>query len=158
IESLLTTFVHSVQIEPRIVIPNGAYNPARHQYRAVHLLDRLNGCARHDTFRVIGLIDEDIYTPGAQHAYGAHEPGTRAIILGLRRLTSPLAIQHGYESAEAQQRIATLVVRQICSSLSLEVCFDPACTRSTETTLASVVNKSTQLCPSCRSRLSPWLR
>jgi predicted Zn-dependent protease len=156
IDTLLATFNHSVQIEPRIPIPGEAFNQRRKQYRAVHILERLEHCILPDTFRVIGLIDEDIYGPGTNQVLGLHLPGSRAIVLGVHRLMFPSPQE--YKPAEAHQRIASLLVSQVSGSLGLPVCKNRACARSVPTTLVDSEQRSAQLCPDCAAQLKGWLR
>jgi|GEM_PF-1390144 len=158
-EALKATFIHEVALGGPMDPPPETYRADRQQYRAVPLLTALQQYARPGIFRVIGLIDADIYLPGTNFVFGTQFPGSRAILLGLRRLHGPQPLNEpGGGSQELRRRVAATVVSQVSASLGLGPCRNAGCARAPSNSLADTDRKTAQLCPSCAAQIAAWLK
>jgi archaemetzincin len=160
---LFESFVHTVEVVEPIPIPEEeAYNKRRRQYNVCRLAKAVEGYIRPDTFRAIGIVDADVYFPGLNFVFGSRVPGSRAIVIGLKRLRPPEWVSQWGEDEEwkelIKRRVGVLVVSQIASSLGLGACESPGCARMAVNSLPELDRKSATLCPTCAAQISEWLK
>ncbi len=155
---LFDTFVHDVLVVEPVSVPAGAYNDRRRQYRAYHLIKALEEKIQPDTFRVIGLIDADIYIPGTHFIFGTGMQGSRAIVISLPRLAPPAGASLAGRNSRFAGRLSALVISQVSAGLGLGPCATATCARAFTNSLADLDGKTAHLCPACAARIAPWLK
>jgi archaemetzincin len=158
LHALESTFIHPVEVHYPIAPPKTAYNAQREQYRASELLDALDAYATRGVFRVIGLINEDIYQAGTNFVFGTHWPNSRLIVIGVARFFSPadLGGQPGQDTVN--RRVASTVISQMAGSLGLGHCTTPGCARNPSNSLQDTDRKAAWLCPACAAQIAEWLK
>jgi predicted Zn-dependent protease len=158
LDALESTFIHPVEVRYPIAPPPTAYNAQRAQYRASELLDALDEYASPGVFRVIGLINEDIYQAGTNFVFGTHWPNSRLIVVGAARFFNPEE-QSGEPILEViERRVASTVISQVAGSLGLGRCAISGCARNPSNSLQDTDQKSPWLCPRCAAQIAEWLK
>lgn len=160
---LFESFVHTVEVVEPIPIPEEeAYNNRRRQYNVCRLAKVVGEYIRPDTFRAIGIVDADLYFPGLNFVFASRVPGSRVIVIGLKRLRPPEWVSRWGEDGEwkelMKRRVGILVVSQIASSLGLGACENLGCARMAVNSLPELDRKSAILCPTCAAQISEWLK
>jgi predicted Zn-dependent protease len=158
LDALESTFIHPVEVRYPIAPPATAYNAQREQYRASELLDALKTYAVPGIFRVIGLINEDIYQAGTNFVFGTHWPNSRLIVIGVARFFNPAALPGEPVHDALNRRVASTVISQMAGSLGLGRCATPGCARNPSNSLQDTDQKSAWLCPTCAAQIADWLK
>jgi len=158
LEALETTFVHPVEVMMPIDLPSSAFNVRRGQYRAARLLDMLSYFVTPDVFRVVGLVDEDIYQAGTNFVFGTQWPGSKLIILGTRRFFTRSSVPGEAMEDVLRRRVGATLISQIGASLGLKMCSSPGCARNPSNSLIDTDQKTARLCPDCAAQIAAWLK
>lgn len=136
------------------VLPRDAYDRRRQQYLSLPLLallssDRTPDVANH---KILGIMDEDVYTPGLNFIFGQAEAQTGVAMISLRRLR-----QSFYRLTENEniflERALKEAVHEIGHLLGLGHCPDARCVMHFSNSLADTDRKSFRFCEACRRRL-----
>jgi archaemetzincin len=157
-DALESTFIHPVEVRYPIAPPATAYNAQRAQYRASELLDALEEYAGPGVFRVIGLINEDIYQAGTNFVFGTHWPNSRLIVIGVARFFNREERSGEPVQEIVDRRVVSTVISQVAGSLGLGRCATPGCARNPSNSLQDTDQKSAWLCPTCAAQIAEWLK
>jgi archaemetzincin len=157
-KDLAATFSCQVERRDPIPIPEGAFHPARKQYRASLILKMLPG----QTFkgkRDIGLAiaDVDLYAEGLNFVFGQAEFGGPFAIISISRLR-----QSFYSLPENRaiflERTIKEAVHELGHVFGLEHCPDPECVMHFSNSLSDTDRKSASFCSRCRARLDKLIK
>jgi archaemetzincin len=75
----------SIKINPKMPIPQNAYNELRKQYHSTTILSKLTSLNL-KAYYLLGIIDRDLYVPELNFVFGEALPANRVAIISLTRL------------------------------------------------------------------------
>jgi len=133
-----------------------AFDPNRHQYHSTPILDRLARMAPKNAFKVLGIVDVDLFIPILTHVYGEAQLGGKASIVSTCRLNEgrlALSIQERF-----RQRLFKEAIHELGHTFNLRHCPDHACIMHYCRSEADVDRKSDQLCRYCRIMLADEIK
>ncbi len=158
VNALESIFVHQIRVCDPVLPHPDALNMQRRQFRVSYLLDKLADAFEPDVFRVVGLIDAEIYVVGTNFVYGWHWPGGSSTIIGYRPFYAPNSIPGESREEMLCRRVAATVISQMRSMLGLGVCSTAGCAGNFSHSLEDTDQKRAWLCPDCRNKLAAWIR
>lgn len=152
-------FPFPVRRLPALAIPEGAYDPARRQYRSVEVMKALLRNAPPDTVRLLGVTEVDLAIPMLTFLFGqAQLDGTTAVV-SLCRLRQEF---YGLPADEGllQERAVKEMLHELGHTFGLTHCTERRCTMSLSTHIDLVDAKSERYCARCGAhlarRLAAW--
>ena len=140
----LEGFGLAVRIAPPLLIPAGAYNPLRDQYRAEAFLARLHPTADEPA---LGITHCDLYAGEYNFVFGLARPAEGIAVISLARL-----VLDG-DDALHRQRILKEAVHELGHTFGLGHCPNPGCVMHFSNCLADTDRKGSRFCDDCRRRL-----
>lgn len=85
-EQLAIYFNWGIKVASELPLPKLFYNERRNQYFAPPLLYHIKQNLKPDVYRILGLVDKDIYTRGLNFIFGLAEHKGKACVISLTRL------------------------------------------------------------------------
>ncbi|MGQ9671642.1 MAG: archaemetzincin family Zn-dependent metalloprotease [Candidatus Aminicenantales bacterium] len=135
-------------------LPSEAYDPIRQQYLSLPVLALLAATRvpSQKDHLLLGIMDEDAFTPGLNFIFGQADPATSVAIISLRRLRPSF---YGLPENESVflERALKEAIHEIGHLLGLGHCPDPRCVMHFSNSLADTDRKDIRFCPKCRRRL-----
>ncbi len=125
-------------------IPVEAFDPARRQYRAGPLLNRLAALPSRAE-RILGVADLDLFSPGLNFIFGQAEVGGRAAVIALARLR-PEFWGRPADPHRFRERAAKEAVHELGHTYGLGHCSNPVCVMHFSNTLDETDLKSDRFC------------
>ncbi|RLF24879.1 MAG: hypothetical protein DRN15_01185 [Thermoprotei archaeon] len=136
-------------------LPSDAYDKRRRQYRADIILQWLRSRKQGWSF-VLGVTDADIFIPGFNFVFSAHNKPVHADIglLSLARLRQRF---YGLKEDHALflERVKKQTLHIIGHFLGLPDCANRYCVMSYANSIVDVDTKTSDFCPLCQGRLVP---
>jgi len=135
-------------------LPREAYDRKRQQYLSLPLLALLSRGRTSDrvNHKILGIMDEDVYTPGLNFIFGQAEATTGVAMISLTRLR-----QSFYGLAEDEdiflERSLKEAVHEIGHLYGLGHCPDSLCVMHFSNSLSDTDRKSFRFCKRCQARL-----
>jgi archaemetzincin len=125
------------------VLPENAFNPLRHQFEAMKIIDHITVISPDAGKFKLGIVDKDIYAHGMNFIFGLADPLSNTAIVSSYRLSGE----------KKSERISKEVVHEVGHLLGLSHCHDRSCVMYFSNTIEDTDNKNQQLCNTCRSKL-----
>ena len=163
IEQTLSKFDILLKINPvDIKLQNTEFNSRRVQYKAAKILKNLNKMSQDiDTFRALGVIDEDIYTKNFNYIFGSASMNSGVALISLTRLrerfyTDRGSVHRPVESEEVlDERILKEAIHELGHTFGLPHCKNN-CFMQFSNSLVDTDNKPKEFCESCFSNLEDF--
>ena len=151
-ERLEEAFGRSWKVAEERPLPAESYFPHRQQYLSDHLLARLRQADAPGVWRVLGIADADLYTPGLNFVFGQASLAGRFALVALARLRPAF---HGQPEDEAlfRGRVLKEAMHELGHTLGLGHCRDGNCVMHFSNTLADADFKRARFCSRCGRRL-----
>ena len=159
---ILVTIVEAVEqdipgteanIIPEIVsMPPDAYSSTRNQYDSRKILDKLLDYSKfRNTQSLLGVTNEDLFTPGMNFIFGQAMPRTGIAVISINRLRYGLDIN--FVRDLFLDRVSKEAFHELGHLMGLRHCPDPNCVMHFSNTLGDTDSKSTQFCKRCSSKI-----
>lgn len=128
------------------------YNPGRRQYDGNKLLHHLPECTGREYDKLIGLFKVDIFIPILTFIFGQAVLGEQTAIASVYRLRNEL---YGMKQDNDLLLSRTIkeVVHELGHTFGLIHCHVPTCVMRSSTYVEDIDQKSSSLCPRCRTML-----
>lgn len=123
-------------------------NDTRHQWRSDLLLVPLGNLAADRGRWVLGVIDDDLYTPGLTFVFGQARRGVAGVI-GLTRLY-PAFYGESDDPTQMLFRTEIEAVHELGHVASLDHCPDPGCVMRFSNNIGHTDKKGSQFCSCCQ--------
>mgnify|MGYP001074945395 CR=1 FL=1 len=137
----------------KIEMPPEAYNPSREQYMSDILLQCLSkirpGIAAEA--RILGVAEEDLYSPGLNFVFGQAQFGGRCAVISLKRLDPAF---YGMTPDEKIYRLRMVkeAVHELGHVLGIEHCPDRRCVMHFSNSLRDTDVKGDWFCGQCLAK------
>jgi archaemetzincin len=141
-----------VSIAPAGERPTFAFNPARNQYHATAILQKiasLRGVATPSA--VLALTDVDLFIPDVPFVFGGADQAARSAVVSLARLVPPCVAP---DRGRLGRRVLTEAMHEIGHVFGLAHCDDVQCAMRQSRVVSEVDAKRPDLCATCRRRIS----
>ncbi|KKL62251.1 hypothetical protein LCGC14_2187070 [marine sediment metagenome] len=151
----------NVDIYPEeIQLDNFNYDVEREQYHASKILKKISKIFREKLFfRILGVIDKDIYTKNYNFIFGIANPIRRLALISITRLRENFYKKSGLihrtpkSKNEFDIRVFKESIHELGHTSGLEHCFN-SCVMNFSNSLADTDNKPVNFCLSCSSKLN----
>ena len=149
-ENIYIEFQLKVQIKEGHLDLSEYYDPARRQYNANKLLQQIENHYSPDAVKMIGLFNVDLFIPIFTYIFGQAYLGGRTGIASIFRLSNE---RYGIEQDEniLLKRFSKEIIHELGHTFGLIHCYDPDCVMRSSTYVEDIDQKSSILCPNCRS-------
>jgi archaemetzincin len=140
-----------VDILQGIKIPQESFNPKRCQYYSTIILNKLELLRSSPREKILGIMDEDLYTPSMGFVLSEADPNAKAAIISMHRLK-----QQSLEIIDEEKlyfsRILKELVHNLGHLLNLKHCPNPKCVMHFSNTLLEIDGKSENFCDNCKRK------
>lgn len=133
-----------------------AFNHARKQYHSTLILEKLATLAPVAAFKVLALVNVDLFIPILTYVYGEAQLGGRSCVVSVHRLDEGLST--AVQKALLPTRVAKEAVHELAHTFDLRHCKDPACIMHYCHNIRDVDRKNDRLCRYCRTLLDDELK
>jgi len=130
--------------------PSNTFDPKRRQHASGKVLAWLLE-AGPPGGKVLGLTDQDLFIPILTYVFGEAQLGGRVAVASTARLREDIELLGERRFTE---RVVKEAVHEVGHAFGLVHCHVPRCVMSRASGVRDVDEKSTELCPRCRRRLS----
>lgn len=158
-------FTLSVKVlESEISLEDSSYNQVRHQYNASLVLRKIKNYAKEKQyFRVLGVMDKDIYSGFLNFVFGiAVKPIRIDLTVSSVALISITRLRESFyrrsdDSSLFELRVLKEAVHELGHTFGLEHC-NNTCIMQFSNSLADTDEKPSQFCDSCSKRLIKFFK
>jgi len=130
--------------------PRDTLDPKRRQHASGKVLAWLLAAAPPGG-KVLGLTDQDLFIPILTYVFGEAQLGGRVAVASTARLREDLAL---FGERRFAERVVKEAIHEIGHAYGLVHCHVPRCVMSRAAGVRDVDEKSVELCPRCRRRLT----
>jgi archaemetzincin len=141
-----------VKIGRKIDIPSSAYNKYRNQYLSPILLSKLKQNIPSDAFKILGIVDVDLYVPQLNFIFGQAELNGKVAIISLTRLRQEY---YGLKPDNKlfELRILKEAIHELGHCFGLNHCSNSKCVMHFSNSLRDTDYKSHGFCSNCKRLL-----
>jgi len=136
-----------VRIGHTLPVPKETFDARRNQYNASMLLEQLRKTISAGALKILGIIDEDIFSKGLNYVFG------QAVLGGCCGVVSLTRLRTGAEGLGEDElffeRIEKEVVHELGHTFGLRHCPDPDCVMFFSSNIEDTDRKSANFCPEC---------
>lgn len=129
-----------------------AYEPARHQYASIAILESLVGLCPEDARKLLAVTGRDLFIPVLTFVFGQAQLGGRVGVVSLARLA-----QEFYGLAPDREvlmeRAGKEALHETGHMFGLVHCAERRCAMSLATNVRQIDSKDNAFCPPCAARL-----
>ena len=145
---LAQVFACAVDILSGARVPDEAYSPARGQYFAMILLQKLELLRSADREKILALVDEDLFTPDRAWVIGASDRIAGTSVISTHRLRQEY---FGFEDEEevVYHRTCKEAVHQLGHLFGMRSCRNPRCAMFTTERMQDIDIKREKFCDNC---------
>lgn len=149
---LTNIFGAEVLIREGEALPKEAYDVPRKQYLSAPILIRLAETSRPEVRKILGVMDEDMYTPGLNFIFGQADTAAGVALISLKRLRQDY---YGLPPNDKLflKRALKEAVHEVGHLFGLGHCTDPGCVMHFSNGLTDTDRKNFSFCQDCRKRL-----
>lgn len=132
------------------------YDPGRRQYNGTKLLKEVDSSMSTDSNKTLGLFSVDLFIPILTYIFGQAILNGRTGITSLYRLSNE---RYGMNTDDKfiLDRFKKEVIHELGHTFGLMHCHIPTCVMRSSTYVEDIDQKSSNLCPKCRSEMNPIL-
>jgi archaemetzincin len=149
-----TTFRVPCKILPVRLDPEFAYHGERQQYHSSEILRRMQSFLSEDSWRMLGIVAEDLYIPILTFVFGEAQVGGPCAVISAHRLR-----QEFYGLAPDpqlfRQRVIKEAIHELGHTLNLTHCGDYRCVMAASHAVEWIDLKESTLCPNCQAATTP---
>lgn len=142
------------RISPAMGAPNYAYDENRSQYNSKTILKRLIENRSHNTLRLIGVTDVDIYVPILKYVFGLAQIEGRYAVISLYRL-DPCFYDQPPNINILLDRAEKTIIHEIGHTFGLTHCRKHSCVMYSSSRVEDTDLKKPCFCPTC-NELFKW--
>lgn len=128
------------------------YDALRRQYNGDKLLREVDSLGFHDSSKVIGMFNVDLYIPILTYIFGQAQLGGRTAIASLYRLSNE---RYGMKTDNdlLLERFKKEVIHELGHTFGLIHCHTPSCVMQSSTYVEDIDQKNPMFCLKCSSVL-----
>ncbi len=132
---------------------DSAYDQGRRQYNSSQILLQLIRTAPPDTAKILGVAAVDLFIPILTYVFGEAQLGGIGALVSTHRLNSRL---YGLPENEQllRERLIKESIHELGHTYGLLHCATPGCSLNASTYVEDIDQKSDQVCPACRARIT----
>jgi archaemetzincin len=149
---LVSYFNVGVDVLQGVKIPQEAFNLQRSQYYSTVILTKLELMKSAPGEKMLGLVDDDLYTPSQNFTIGEADPVGKTAVISLFRLK-----RENFEMLDEEQvlfsRILKETVHQLGHLWGFEDCRNPKCVMYLTDSMTEVDRKGNKFCDNCLRRV-----
>jgi len=150
---LAALFGRPPSIAPEASLSEAWYDRRRQQYRSDEVLAWLRARADPAAWRVLGIVEADLYTRGLNFLFGQASLSGRVALIALARL-HPSFYGQAEDEGRFRERVLKEAVHELGHTLGLGHCRDRHCVMHFSNTLADTDLKGADFCPACARRVA----
>ncbi len=152
-QALHGVFHFPVKMGTTSPIPPEAYDYRRKQYHSTRILNMLKPLRSQDVYRVLAVIDEDLFVPKLNFVFGEADMESGVAIISLARLRNE---NYGYppDSGLLLERTVKEAVHELGHTFGMGHCPDSRCIMYFSNTLEDTDRKGPSFCPECKGKLT----
>jgi len=149
---LVSYFSVGVDILQGAKIPQEAFNQQRGQYYSTVILSKLELMKSAPGEKMLGVVDEDLYTPSRNFVIGEADPAGKSAVVSLFRLK-----RENYEMLDEEKVLFSRMLKEAIHQLGhlwgFEGCRNPKCVMYLTDNVTEVDGKGTKFCDNCLRRV-----
>ncbi len=150
-DALAGAFRLDCRILPARLAADFALHPTRMQVHSTEILGRLPGFVQHDTWRLLGVTEMDLYIPILTFVFGEAQVGNSCAVVSTHRLRQEF---YGLppDANLLMDRLLKEAVHELGHTLRLPHCEDYRCAMAPSHAVEWIDLKGSALCVDCRTR------
>ena len=150
------TYQTGSQMVPLLDDIDFAFDPERSQYCSTPVLTKLSATAPKWAFKVLALVEQDLFIPIFTHVFGEAQLGGKAAIVSTARLYDKLSRPPGLDTFI--KRTIKEILHELGHTFNLHHCRDHNCIMHYSNCIADVDRRSDQLCKYCKILLADEIK
>ncbi len=152
-QALEREFAKPCEVAAAMPHPAYAYNERRQQYLASSILRRIGGLDLPNAYRLLGVVDLDLYVPELNFVFGQASMKGQEAVIALHRLRQSF---YGLPDQPSlfQERAVKEAVHELGHTHGLGHCPDPLCVMHFSNSLRDTDIKGRSFCRNCLAKLA----
>jgi len=126
-----------------IDLPLHAFDAKKQQYNAKLLLEAVSNLSENQQIRMIGVTEEDLFTPGLNFVFSTTQPRGNSMIMSFKKLRPVYDLENPNLRSERYQKI---ILRGLGITFGFKPSSDRSCVMAFSNSLAELDAKGSQWC------------